>query len=278
MIYKKVEFDIDYARIGVEPPAKKPVLTCYCPDLRCGEQNNRPSIVICPGGSYVFTSEREGEPIAHTFLQKGFNAFVLWYSCAPTVFPAALCELSAAVAYVRNNAERFHADPNKIITNGYSAGGHLVASHGTLWNRDFIKEPMGYKNCENKPNGMILCYPVITTGIRTHGDSIKFLLGEARKDDPEMRLLVSCEKQVSADTPPAFLWHTADDSVVPVENSILMAQSLAAAGIAFELHVYPTGVHGLSLCNNLTGDCGEQYLKPEYENWVDMAARFVKKL
>lgn len=189
-----------------------------------------------------------------------------------------MAELSEAVSYIRKNSDKYLADENKIITCGFSAGGHLVASHGVHWNKPFIKDALNYNDEENKPNGMILCYPVITSGKHTHSDSIKFLLGEENQFDEYLRELVSLEKQVSKQTPPTFLWHTADDDVVPVENSLDFASELRKNKIKFEMHIFPHGAHGLSLSNKITGECDEIYVVPECECWIDMASRFISGL
>ena len=278
MILEVVDIIVDYKKFNIKEQGDTPKLYCYSPDKRVGESGKRPSVVICPGGSYVFTSDREAEPIALYFLTKGFNCFVLRYSVAPMIFPGALAELSEAVSYIRKNSDKYLADENKIITCGFSAGGHLVASHGVHWNKPFIKDVLNYNDEENKPNGMILCYPVITSGKHTHSDSIKFLLGEENQFDEYLRELVSLEKQVSKQTPPTFIWHTADDDVVPVENSLDFASELRKNKIKFEMHIFPHGAHGLSLANKITGECDEIYVAPECECWIDMASRFICSL
>ena len=220
------------------------------------------------------TSDREAEPIALRFAAAGCNAVVVRYSCVPARFPAALFELSYAVAKVRENAQEWNVDTDRIAVCGFSAGGHLAASFSTLWNRDFVKEYFDYQGGENKPNGMILGYPVITSGEHAHGGSFENLLGE-KTADPILLELVSAEKQVSSDTPPAFIWHTFDDACVPVENSLVLAQALAKEKISTELHIYPKGPHGLALASRETGDFA---VVPECQNWIDMAIRWLKNL
>ena len=192
-------------------------MTLYLPDnsdaIEAGRK--RPTVVICPGGGYQGTADREAEGVAFKFIAADCNAVVVRYSCAPARFPCQLMELAWVVSKIRENAEEWNVNPDKISVMGFSAGGHLAASYGTLWNRDFIKEYFGFENGENKPNGMILCYPVITSGEKAHRGSIDNLLGD-KKDDPEMLELVSCEKQVNEDTPKAFIWHTFEDNGVPV--------------------------------------------------------------
>jgi len=151
------------------------------------------------------TSFREGEHIAIRFNALGFQAFILKYSCSPDVFPTAQMELAAAIALVRKNATEWHINPDKIILAGFSAGGHLAASLGVFWNRklpcgpkspgqSFSLAPQGCNSRNIKPNGLILSYPVISSGEFAHEDSFKKLLKD-RYD--QLRDLMSLEKQVT---------------------------------------------------------------------------------
>lgn len=236
----------------------------------------RPTIIICPGGGYEFTSDREAEPIAIRMNAMGINACVLRYSVRPAVFPTALLELSMAVALIRKNAEQWNVDVNKVIVAGFSAGGHLAASLGVFWNRSFLSENLGMSNEVIKPNGILLSYPVISSGTYAHKGSFLALLGE--NYDTHLQD-VSLEKQVSTDTPPTFLWHTYTDNAVPVENSFLFASALLNNKVPLEMHIYPKGVHGLSLGTEETkGKDNELTLQPEVANWIEMAGLWVKGL
>lgn len=280
MRYEVLNIDIDYAKIGVENNGFQPTLTIYIPDNSREIDINRirPMVIVCPGGGYGWTSDREAEPVALKFLAAGMNTAVLRYTTGTDIFPAPQLELAEAVATVRKNAPEWNIDPDRIIICGFSAGGHLAASFGTLWNRDMIGGYLGYHKGEHKPNGLILGYPVITAGQKTHRGSFINLLGE-RKDDPALLELLSAEKQVDANTPPTFLWHTFSDGAVPVENSLLFAQALAANGIPTELHIFPNGPHGLSLSNRLTAsDQAVELMVPECEQWIDMAVRWIQSL
>ena len=128
---------------------------------------------------------------------------------------------------------------------GFSAGGHAACSAGLFWQEEFVREALGIRHEEARPNGMVLCYPVINSGKYAHQGSFRCLLGE--NPDPALLEKVSLEKQVTENAPQAFLWHTAEDEAVPVENSLLLAMALREKGIPVELHVYPHGGHGLSL-------------------------------
>ena len=280
MIYKVINIDVDYKKFGADNGGYQPTMTLYLPDnsdsIEAGRK--RPTVVICPGGAYCTTADREAEGVAFKFVAKDCNAVVVRYSCDPARFPCQLMEVAFVVSKIRENAEEWNVDTDKISVMGFSAGGHLAASYGTLWNRDFIKEYFGFNAEENKPNGMILCYPVITSGDKAHKGSFKCLLGE-KAEDPELLELLSPEKQISKDTPKAFIWHTFEDGGVPVENSLMMASALAEKKINTELHIFPHGWHGLSLANNIV--LHPDTYKGEYDEvqvWIDMAIRWLKNL
>lgn len=126
----------------------------YSPEMTAGQK--RPLLLICPGGGYELTSDREAEPVALQWNAMGFHAAVLRYSCAPAVFPTALEELARAVALLRGRAAEFRIDPEKIIVAGFSAGGHLAASLGVFWDKQFLSELTGLTAGQMKPNGLIL--------------------------------------------------------------------------------------------------------------------------
>ena len=136
----------------------------------------RPLIILCPGGGYWFTSEREGEMLALQFVAAGFHAAILWYSVKPATFPTALLELAKSVELVRKHAKEWYVDPDKIVVEGCSAGGHLAASYGVFWHEDFVSNKLQVSKDILKPNGMILSYPVITSGEFAHRGSFNNLL------------------------------------------------------------------------------------------------------
>ena len=214
----------------------------------------RPLILVCPGGGYHFTSEREAEIIAMQFNAMGYHTAVLRYSCKPAQFPTALLELSKAVAHLRAHAQKYMIDPERIAVLGFSAGGHLAASLGVFWNTEWfakIREEAGVALTaqEIKPDGLILAYPVITSGEYAHRDSFTDLLGEERAKDSWWLEKMSLEKQNLKDVPPVFLWHTSYDSSVPLENSLYFATQLIKARKPLEYHIFPGDVHGISLAD-----------------------------
>lgn len=273
MLYEKVKINVDYSKANLDSTDCTPELSCYVADIHeeIGRKN-RPAIVICPGGGYSYCSKREAEPVALRFLGFGINCFVLDYSCVNKRFPTATLELAAAVKYVRDNSNKFDIDPNKILVCGFSAGGHLAGTLSNFWNNDILTGPLNCKPEDIKPNGSILCYPVLTSGDYAHEGSILNIIGE--EQSKTLKELVSLEHQVSEDTPKTFLWHTADDDCVPVENSLYYMTALSKYHIPYEAHIFDKGVHGLSLCDCTSANC-EAHYNPVAAKWVSLAVDWI---
>ena len=255
------------------------IISAYIPENseEININKKRETIIICPGGGYEFTSDREAEPIALKFVAQGFNAVVIRYSIAPVRYPTALLELAETVRYVREKEKEWNVDTEKVIVCGFSAGGHLAGSLGVLWNNEIIEKYLDIKNEEVKPNAMILCYPVISSGEFAHKGSFDSLLGE--KEAEISRENLSLEKLVSIETPKTFLWHTFDDGTVPVQNSLLFSNALASNKVQFELHIYPSGVHGLDLCEEITAMNGRsEHINSHIASWFNLACQWIKTL
>ena len=220
----------------------------------------RPCVLVIPGGGYRMAAPPEGEIVAKEFYNKGYQAFVGTYTTnylgLEPLKMQPLRDLSRMVRLIRSGAEGFHVLPDQIVLCGFSAGAHLCGSLCVHW-KDVEDLPYAQFSC--RPSGAILSYPVITAGEFAHRDSFTALLGD-HPSEGELDYM-SLEKQVNADTPPVFLWQTATDQLVPVENSYLMAQALKKQGIPFEHHVFSEGMHGLSLANEdwARGRVGEPY-------------------
>lgn len=217
-------------------------------------RKKRAIVVICPGGAYRWLSPRESEPVARAFEGMGHETSILGYRVqaegdAEPLGLGPVRELSDRVAALRRTA-----DGAPIFVCGFSAGGHLAATLGVHW------KTLGL----SRPDGLILCYPVITADAELcNPESIRSIAGEEQRD------FFSLEKHVSADTPPAFLWHTAADRSVPVENSLMFATALKRAGVPFELHVYPFGEHGLSLATEEVSEPEKNRLPdPRVAGWI----------
>lgn len=229
-----------------------------------------PAVVICPGGAYAFVSEREADPVAAPIFAQGYQVFILTYSVGENAKDfRPLRELSETVRLLRNRPE-WRVDRDKIAVCGFSAGGHLAASLGILWDDpEFLK---GYDNHggENRPNAMILGYPVITADEYAHVESLENVSG-CRKGTAGYQYF-SLEKHVSQKTCPAFLWHTAEDDCVPVENSLKLCMALSREKIPFELHVFPYGGHGMSVCTEETGSWDSRNAA-----WVPLAMDWLGK-
>lgn len=223
-----------------------PTLT---PFFAPADNNSGSAIVICPGGGYGGLASHEGATYAQ-FLQKhGINAFVLKYRLGSAGYrhPIMLGDAARAIRTVRANAKKWKIDPEKIGIMGSSAGGHLASTAITHFDNGDSKSRDPIDRVSSRPNAGILCYPVITMGQFTHQGSKRNLLGNNPPE--ELVNLLSSEKQVRKNTPPTFIWHTAEDRPVPVENSLLFASALRKAGVPFALHVYQKGRHGIGLAD-----------------------------
>ncbi len=203
------------------------------------------AVVVCPGGGYGGRAPHEGAPVAQWLNTLGVAAFVLDYRVAPYRYPVPQNDARRAMRLVRAHAEAWRVDAGRVGILGFSAGGHLATSTATLF--DF-GDPAAVDPIErqpSRPDALIACYPVISSGPFGHFGSFQNLLG----DPPPAELLqaLSLETRVTAQTPPSFLWSTSDDGAVPVENSLFFAQALHAHGVPYALHIYPSGPHGLGL-------------------------------
>ncbi len=240
--------------------------------------NERPLVLICPGGGYGHLSDREGEPVALAFLAMGYHAAVLHYSCAPAQYPTQLTELAKAMLIIQEHAKEWYVDTDKIVVQGGSAGGHLAACLGMFWDEDFLAERVGLSADEHhllQPAAMILCYPVITAGEYGHRGSFKNLLGDR---EAELSEKLSLEKQVSEKTPKAFIWGTYEDASVPMENSLLLVGAMRKANIPVEYHLYPRGCHGLALATRLTQSSEGRHVQKECATWVELAHTWMENM
>jgi len=213
-------------------------------------------VIICPGGGYEWLSPREAEPVAAAFSGSGWIGAVLHYGVGHGLGTVPLKQLGAAAGWVRENYPGL-----PVVVCGFSAGGHLAASLGVHW------KTMGL----TRPDALILCYPVITAGTYAHQVSIQNLMGE---QDP---YFFSLERYVTRDMPPAFVWHTAADPEVPVQNSLLLADAMAEAGVPFELLIFPEGMHGLSLATPVVNEPEKNRIAdPHVAGWFRLCLEWLE--
>ncbi len=261
-------------RLAIDEETEEAVLTTYLlsqyADVR---MEPAPLIIICPGGGYEFLSNREAEQFAIQWNSRGCHAAVLRYSVAPETFPTALLQLALAVLLVRENSADWGVNPRQIFVEGSSAGGHLAACYGVFWNKPYLLDALGVELRQAgqlRPAGLILNYPVISSGVYAHEGSFQNLMGEAASD-AKRREELSIEKQVNRDMPPTFIWHGGEDVSVPPENSLLLAMACRQKGIPVELHLYMKGGHGLALANELTQAPDGFGIEPSCESWMELA-------
>ena len=221
-----------------------PTLTPYLPET--GKANGA-AMVICPGGGYGGLAPHEGNDYALFLNQHGVTAFVLKYRLGSAGYrhPCMLQDAARAMRTVRSRAAEWMVDPKRVGIMGSSAGGHLSSMALTHFDSGDANSPDPVERQSSRPDLGILCYPVITMGEFTHGQSRNELLGTNRS--PEMVKYLSSELQVTTNTPPCFIWTTSEDRTVPLENSLMFAEALRKNRVPFDLHIYQKGGHGMGL-------------------------------
>lgn len=220
----------------------------FIPQITAYPSDSKGAVIVFPGGGYGGRAEHEGSVIAKWFNSIGITAFVVDYRVAPYSHPAEISDAMRAVKTVRANAKKYGIDSDKIAVMGFSAGGHLAGSVSVHYDKEMYEptDKIDKESC--RPDLSVLCYPVIDMYEYRHDGSRVNLLG-ARAIDADKKLM-SLHMNITSNTPPAFLWHTSEDSTVPVENTLLYADALAKVKVPFEIHIYPYGEHGLGLAND----------------------------
>ena len=210
----------------------------------------RPCVLVLPGGAYEHRSRRESEPVMLRFLARGYQAFTLDYTTEREniALHEPEGEVNAALIHLRDNADEYDIDRKKIVLLGFSAGGHLALS-----------EACHYKT--GRPDALVLCYPVVTTGEYGHDVSTYNITG----DDEKKKEYYSLEKQIKPSLPPVFLWHTTKDKSVHPMNTLLLAEALTQSHVPFEYHLFQKGRHGLSICTNDVSSYEERTAE-----WLDL--------
>ena len=229
--------------------SSRATLTMYGWDDSTGKEVStlRPALLIFPGGGYRHCSDREADPIAFSFLSRGYQCFILRYSVGEVAsFEQALRDASTALHYLHDHAQSLGIDNDKIAVCGFSAGGHLAASLGTMG--------------DIRPNALILGYPCILSSMSS---IFPFEVPSA-------------DQYVDERTPETFLFHTFQDGLVPVENPMAFATALDRYKVPFEFHLFRNGGHGLSLGNALTANGSEALMEPDFAKWVDLCAAWLQ--
>jgi acetyl esterase/lipase len=242
--------------------AKRPKLTLYMP--KSTAFNDRAAIVVCPGGGYGMLADHEGAPFAKLFAEKGIVSAVLTYRVAPNKFPAPYADAVRAMRIMRSRASTYGIDPNRIGIMGFSAGGHLASTVATQ--PDMYKDPLDdlATSVSAQANRVMLGYPVISFGEFTHAGSVKNLLGD--NPDSALRKKFSSELHVSQLTPAAFIFHTADDAAVPVQNALLFAEACINQKVPVALHIYPKGQHGAGMALD----------NPDLNGWTEVLLKWLR--
>lgn len=262
-----------YELTGMERPENAAgTLTSYVPEgpaMPAVAKRLRPAVLILPGGAYAWCSPREAEPVAMRFCARGWAAFVLEYSCAPHAFPTSLREAAAAMKLIRETAGENGVDPRMAAAVGFSAGGHLCGTLGTMYDAPELSDIAPAEVI--RPDAIGLCYPVAVSWGSTHDESFRNVSG----GDAALRERLSLERLVRPDMPPTFLWHTRDDNAVPSRGSLLTACALSEAGVRYALHIYDHGRHGVSTGDVVTNpDFDLPDLSRDVTGWPEAMLRF----
>lgn len=271
----KTEFVNVYQECGLpRGNAGAGFVSAWIPDVpkTVSGSRKRPAVLILPGGGYSHTSEREAEPVALRLVARGYAAFVLHYSCAPSSFPVPLREAALAMRFIRENSQRFSVDASMVAAMGFSAGGHLCGTLGTMYDCPEVAD-IGPAQLL-RPDVLGLCYPVAVSWGETHRESFENISA----GDPELKKRLSLDRLVRSDMPPVFLWHTRNDSSVPCRNSLLLAAALEANGVDFAMHIYRRGQHGLSTADeNVYPVGGVPKISRDVPGWLDAAINFFEE-
>lgn len=242
---------------------KETFVEAFLVDNNC-EKNK--CIIIVPGGGYSFVSiGNEGTPVAQFYNKSGISAFILNYRVHPYDHRAIFSDIQRAIRFVRYNAEKFNIDPDKIGVMGFSAGAHLSLCASEHF--DFGKAGSdAVDSVSSRPDICILCYPVVSFSDElTHRGTRDVFIGRD-EDYDSLSKHFSGELSVKENTPPTFIWHTAEDATVSVKNSLVLASALQDKNIPLELHVFPKGRHGLGV---VPGDKFSDEWLHLLTNWFD---------
>lgn len=266
----------------------------------------RPAIIICPGGSYLFTATKEGEPVASNFIAKGYHTFVLRYRTyfkermndinqIPDInetahYPEHIYDLLESIRIIKENAEKWYIDSDNIFVLGFSAGAHVAASLGVKWDDDFLLKRFNKKvdSAFFKPKGILLCYPLLDIKrlvenvtksedkqLRRQADFISKAVFGCKNPTKEQVDELNIKNHIREDMPPVFLWHTYDDAITSSEDSAEFICGLIRHNVNCEFHLFAHGRHGMALCDE-TSASTENDINKECAEWVKLADNWIK--
>lgn len=277
------------------------------PEMLGGKR--RPAVIVCPGGAYLSCSDREGEPIALAFANMGYHAFVLRYGVyqegKPGMFfpepgtevpvkehcvhPNPIRDIARAMLEIRAHADEWLVDTDRIAICGFSAGAHNCAMYATNWHKPVISEYFGKNPGEFRPAACILAYTLsdyvfmkenaaaatdpIAAGLFAVSNTA--FLGSPTPDDTLLHE-VSPARNVTEHCPPTFLWATSEDSLVPVQHTLLMAKALADKKIPFEVHVFETGPHGFATATQSSAT-SKSHCNADAAKWLPLCDAWMLK-
>lgn len=236
------------------------ILDC---EITLGQETKRPAIVVCPGGGYLYCSPREAEPVALNYAARGFHAFILRYSVKYDAAGfAPLREVSWVIGHLREHADEWNIDPEKIVTCGFSAGGHLALAAGLM--------------AEHKPNAMILGYPAVELPNLPGANFILKLLSGKKETTDEDSAAYSLVSKITKDAPPVFLVATAEDYLTSF-GALPVVQKYSQLGLKYELHIFQYGPHGYSLASEESADGSIQNVDPSFAQWHGLSVDWLRK-
>ena len=269
MIYESLDFTVGDHKILLET------------FIHDDKSQIRDAVLVFPGGGYsMICHDREGAPIARAYFEYGLNAFVLHYKVGEGfTYPSQLIDASYAMCYIKKHAQEYGVDKDRIFTVGFSAGGHLAGSMAILHNDPKVLTALGIAEGDNKPCGSVLCYPVVSALTPTHTPSFEMLTGKAFSDiTDEEKHRLSLECNVNESSAPAFIWHTSEDNLVPVVGSLRLTEAYYNIQRPVALRIYPYGVHGLALANEVTVCDNPAYIEPLAEEWLNASVKWMKTI
>lgn len=239
------------------------------------QEIDHPVAIIMPGGAFKFQTDREAQPIAMKFAAAGFHALVLHYQVlkdGKSVYPLALQELSTTLNWLKSQQKQHEIDLDKVVLVGFSAGGQIVANFNSIMTNPEIREKVFDQTLEVMPCANVMGYSVsdLTLGWPK-------TIEEVKQMSPD-KLFWKAQDTLTKSAKPTFIWQTVTDQTVPVKNSIVYATKLEELGVPFELHLFSSGPHGLSLASYQTQTPGRKdHINPQVSKWWELCLNWFKQ-